>query len=129
MPMSTYKEQRISLRVGIKKITSIIKSSGSYKVEQGDNKIVTSKVKVIDISTGGLCIETKSQVKIGIILDLELPKIENLGTNIIRCECPRSIFREDPLLGKRCYELGLKFEKPNTKYIKEFYKLAIAKKI
>ena len=129
MNMSIQKNQRNSLRIGIKKITSIIKSRGSYKVEQGDNKKIFSKVKIQDISTGGLCIEAKSQIKVGITLDLEIPKIENLDTNIIRCECTRSVFREDPLLGKSCYELGLKFEKPNTKYLKQFYELAIEKKI
>jgi hypothetical protein len=95
---------------------------------QGDSKITTTKVKILDISAGGLCIETKSAIKVGISLDLELPKIENLNTSIIRCECTRSVFREDPLLGKSCYELGLKYEKPNTIYLKKFYELAIAKK-
>jgi hypothetical protein len=127
--MNISKEQRTSLRIGIKKITSIVKSSGSYKVEKGDDKTINTKVKILDISPGGLCIEAEFQIKVGITLDLEIPKIEKLNTNIIQCECTRSVFREDPLLNKSCHELGLKFKKPNTEYLKKLYELAITKKI
>ena len=62
-------------------------------------------------------------------VDLEIPKIKNLDTNTVRCECTRSTFREDPLYNKSYHEVGLKFEQPNTEYLKQLYELAIAKKI
>ena len=128
--MSINKDQRVSIRLGIKQLTSIVKASGGdYEVESGDDKIILTKVKILDMSSGGLCIEAKHQIKEGVSFDLEIPKIKNLDTHTIRCECTRSIFREDPLYNKSYHEVGLKFEQPNNKYIKQLYELAIAKKI
>ena len=128
--MSINKDQRVSIRVGIKQLTSIVKASGGdYEVVSGDDKIILTKVKILDMSSGGLCIEAKHQIKEGVSFDLEIPKIKNLDTHTIRCECTRSIFREDPLYNKSYHEVGLKFEQPNNKYIKQLYELAIAKKI
>ena len=128
--MSINKDQRASIRLGIKQITSIVRvSGGDYEVVEGDEKIVFTKVKILDISTGGLCIEAKHQIKKGVAFDLEIPKIKNLDANLVRCECTRSIFREDPLHNKSYHEVGLKFEKPNNKYLKQLYELAITKNI
>ena len=128
--MSINKNQRITIRVGIKQLTSIVKAAGGdYQVVPGDDKIIFTKVKILDISAGGLCIEAKHQIKKGVTFDLEIPKIKNLDTNTIRCECTRSIFREDPLYNKSYHEVGLKFGNPNNKYLKQLYELAIAKKI
>jgi len=128
--MSINKNQRAFIRVGIKQLTSIVRASGGdYEVVEGDEKTVFTKVKILDISTGGLCIESKNQIKEGVSFDLEIPKIKNLDTYTIRCECTRSIFREDPLYNKSFHEVGLKFENPNNKYLKQLYELAIAKKI
>ena len=128
--MSINKNQRSSIRVGIKQLTSIVRASGGdYEVVEGDEKIVFTKVRILDMSTGGLCIEAKHQIKKGVRFDLEMPKIKNLDTNTVRCECTRSIFREDPLYNKSFHEVGLKFENPNNKYLKQLYELAIAKKI
>jgi len=128
--MSINKDQRASIRLGIKQITSIVRvSGGDYEVVEGDEKIVFTKVKILDISTGGLCIEAKHQIKKGVAFDLEIPKIKNLDTNVVRCECTRSLFREDPLHNKSYHEVGLKFKKPNNKYLKQLYELAITKNI
>ena len=128
--MSINKDQRVSIRVGIKQLTSIVKAAGGdYEVVRGDDKIIFTKVKILDMSAGGLCIEAKHQIKEGVSFDLEIPKIKNLDTHTIRCECTRSIFREDPLYNKSYHEVGLKFEQPNNKYLKQLYELAIAKKI
>jgi hypothetical protein len=128
--MSINKDQRVSIRVGIKQLTSIVKvSGGDYEVVPGDDKTILTKVKILDMSSGGLCIEAKHQIKEGVSFDLEIPKIKNLDTHTIRCECTRSIFREDPLYNKSYHEVGLKFENPNNKYLKQLYELAIAKKI
>jgi hypothetical protein len=128
--MSINKDQRVSIRVGIKQLTSIITTvSGDYEVVSGDDNTIFTKVKILDISPGGLCIEAKHQIKKGVAFDLEIPKIKNLDTNIVRCECTRSIFREDPLYNQSYHEVGLKFENPNNEYLKQLYELAIAKKI
>ena len=128
--MTINKNKRAFIRVGIKQLTSIVRTSGGdYEVVEGDEKTVFTKVKILDISTGGLCIESKNQIKEGVSFDLEIPKIKNLDTYTIRCECTRSIFREDPLYNKSFHEVGLKFENPNNKYLKQLYELAIAKKI
>ena len=128
--MTINKNKRAFIRVGIKQLTSIVRASGGdYEVVEGDEKTVFTKVKILDISTGGLCIESKNQIKEGVSFDLEIPKIKNLDTYTIRCECTRSIFREDPLYNKSYHEVGLKFENPNNKYLKQLYELAIAKKI
>ncbi|MBT7521350.1 MAG: PilZ domain-containing protein [Nitrospina sp.] len=128
--MTINKNKRAFIRVGIKQLTSIVRASGGdYEVVEGDEKTVFTKVKILDISTGGLCIESKNQIKEGVSFDLEIPKIKNLDTYTIRCECTRSIFREDPLYNKSFHEVGLKFQNPNNKYLKQLYELAIAKKI
>ena len=135
--MSSIKEKRSSLRVRIKRLTSIILNAGKYVVVPGDDKPTITKIEIVDISPGGLCIESKYHLKSGVAFDLEILKIKNLDDTTLRCETTRSIFREDPLyhtnLGtdkdKSYYEIGLKFKSPNTKYINQLVELALAKKI
>ena len=131
-------DNRNSIRVGIKKITSIVKSSGGdYEVIQGDDKAKAATINIVDISMGGLCIESKRNIKPGVTLDLEIPKVKNLDATIIACEVTRSAFREDPLFYKNLgtdqdksyYEIGLKFKIPNTEYLKELYKFAVANQV
>ena len=96
--MSIDKDQRTSLRVDIEKLTSIVKTGGVYEVVPGNDKTTITKVKVIDISTGGgLCIESEYQLKTVTTFDLEIPEIKSLDATILRCESTRSIFRGDPL--------------------------------
>ena len=144
--MSSYVNQRLShrvgvkklsLRVGVKKLTTIVKNDKGYETVPGDNKPTTIEIKIVDVSTGGLCIESKYNLKSGVAFDLEILKIKNLDAATLRCETTRSIFREDPLyhtnLGtdkaNSYYETGLKFKSPNTEYINQLVELALAKKI
>ena len=129
---------RSSIRVGIKQLTSIVKGNGGdYEVIQGDDKAKTASINIVDISMGGLCIESKRNIKPGVTLDLKIPKVENLDATIIACEVTRSAFREDPLFYKNLgtdqdksfYEIGLKFKIPNTEYLKELYKFAVANQV
>jgi len=83
----------------------------------------------MDMSTGGLCIHSNEPIEIDVSFDLEIFKTENLGANIIRCISIRSDFNEDPLYNKSYYEIGIRFEKPNTDYLKNLFKLAIEKKL
>ena len=135
--MNRIKEQRASLRVGIKRLTSIIKKSGGYELIQGDKETKTTTIRIVDISSGGLCIESKKTLKSGVNFELEIPEIMHLESNVLACEVTRSIFREDPRCylnmgtakDKSYYEIGLKFKTPNTNYLKQLRDLALAKKI
>ena len=135
--MNRIKEQRASLRVGIKRLTSIIKKGGGYELIQGDKETKTITIRIVDISSGGLCIESKKTLKSGVNFELEIPEIMHLESNVLTCEVTRSIFREDPRCylnmgtakDKSYYEIGLKFKSPNTEYLKEFLELALAGKI
>ena len=134
--MNRIKEQRVSLRVGIKRLTSIIKKGGGYELIQGDKETKTITIRIVDISSGGLCIESKKTLKSGVNFELEIPEIMHLESNVLTCEVTRSIFREDPRCylnmgtakDKSYYEIGLKFKSPNTEYLKEFLELALAEK-
>jgi len=135
--MNRIKEQRVSLRVGIKRLASIIKKGGGYELIQGDKETKNITIQIVDISSGGLCIESKKSFQAGLLFELEIPKIVHLDTKILACEVTRSIFREDPRYyiqtgtaqDKSYYEIGLKFKSPNTEYLKEFLELALAEKI
>ena len=135
--MNRIKEQRTSLRVGIKRLTSIIKKGGGYELIQGDKETKTTTIRIVDISSGGLCIESKKTLKSGVNFELEIPEIMHLESNVLTCEVTRSIFREDPRCylnmgtakDKSYYEIGLKFKTPNTNYLKQLLDLAQAKKI
>ena len=135
--MNRIKEQRVSLRVGIKRLTSIIKKGHGHELIKGDNKMGVVTIQIVDISSGGLCIESKKILKSGVNFELEMPKIMHLESNVLTCEVTRSIFREDPRYylnmgtakDKSYYEIGLKFKIPNTNYLKQLLDLAQAKKI
>jgi hypothetical protein len=104
---------------------------------KGDKKMSTAIIQIVDISSGGLCIESKKTLKLGVKFELKMPVIEHLESNYLACEVTRSIFREDPRCylnmgtakDKSYYEIGLKFKIPNTNYLKELLDLAQDKKI
>ena len=135
--MNLNKNQRTSLRVGIKQLTSIIKKGHAHELIEGKNKMEVAIIRIVDISSGGLCIETKKTLKLGMSFELNMPKIMHLESNLLVCEVTRSIFREDPRYyintgtaqDKSYYEIGLKFKIPNTNYLKQLLDLALDKKI
>ena len=118
--MSINKDQRASLRVGIKQLTSIIKKGHGHELIEGKNKMEVAIIRIVDISSGGLCIETKKTLKLGMRFELNMPKIMQLESNLLACEVTRSIFREDPRYymkmgttqDKSHYEIGLKIQSP-----------------
>ena len=69
------KDQRSSLRVGIKQLTSIIKKGHGHELVEGDNKMEVATIQIVDLSTGGLCIESKKILKLGVKFELEMPKL------------------------------------------------------
>ena len=135
--MNRIKEQRASLRIGIKRLTSIIKRGHGHELVKEDNKMGVATIRIVDISSGGLCIESKKTLKSGLNFELEMPEIVHLESNVLTCEVTRSIFREDPRYylnmgtakDKSYYEIGLKFKIPNTNYLKQLLDLLQAEKM
>ena len=135
--MTKIANNRKFIRVGIKQLPSIVKNCGDFELVKGFDKAKIAKINIVDISMGGLCIQSKQDLKSGVSLELEIPKMDNLNATTLTCEVSRSIFREDPLYYKNLgtdrdtsfYEIGLKFRIPNTAYLKQFYKLAVANQL
>jgi len=48
--MTINKNQRTSLRVGIKKLTSIIKKGHGHELVKGDNKMEVATIRIVDLS-------------------------------------------------------------------------------
>ena len=125
--------KKLSLRVRVKKLTTIVKNDKGYETVSGDKKPTTIGIKIVDISTGGLCIASKYSLNEGVILELEIPKIATLDAMILTCEVTRSIYIEDPQYyinmgtdkDKSYYKLGLK-TKNQHKYLKQLLELALA---
>ena len=130
--MSEITHKKRPIRVKIKQLTSIIPSGGDYELVQGVDKATPVTIHIINISSGGLCIESKNGIKKGVSFDLEIPKVANLDSQTVTCEVTRSTFMEDPLIhinfgtnkDKSYYEIGSKFKVPNTDYLKQLLKLA-----
>ena len=135
--MGKIKENRKAIRVGIKQLTSIIKSGGEYELIEGSDQAKPVTIHIKDISTGGLCIESKQEIKAGVSLDLQIKKRKNLSASLISCEVMRSIFREDPMIHTNIgtdrdtsyFEIGLKFKDANTEYLKQLHNLAVTNQI
>ena len=123
--------KKLSLRVGVKKLTTIVKNDKGYETVPGDKKPTTIGIKIVDISTGGLCIASKYRLNKGVMLELEIPKIATLDAMILTCEVTRSIYIEDPQYyinmgtdkDKSYYKLGLK-TKNQHKYLKQLLEVA-----
>ena len=91
------KENRKNFRVEIRQLASVVLKRGSYTVINESNETIDATITIKDISSGGLCIKSKVPFEEGASVDLNLPKI---------------------------YELGLKFKSPNTEYVKQFIEFA-----
>ena len=40
-------------------------------------------IRIVDLSTGGLCIESKKTLKLGVKFELKMPVIEHLESNYL----------------------------------------------
>ena len=114
------KERRKFIRVGIKKLTSIVKNhTGVYELIPKDEKSIPTLINVKDICLGGLRIESKYEILDGVMLELAIPKVENLDATVIICEVIRSEFKD----GEYSYDTALRFSTPNTEYVKQLIDL------
>ena len=118
--MKKHKEKRKFLRVGVKRLASIIRSiGGHYELVAESTEPTPTLINVKDISVGGLRIESRLQMKKGLFLELAIPKIKSLKATIVKCEVTRSQFKD----GEFYYDIGLRFRPPNTDYLQQLLKL------
>ena len=108
------KEKREFLRTKVKRLTSIVKDEGVYRLIEEDKKLTSILINAKDISTGGLRIFSKYELIKGIFISLTIPNIETLDGAIVKCQVIRSLFD-----GANYYDIGLRFRPPNTGYLKQ----------
>ena len=113
------KEKREFIRIKIKRLSSIVKHEGIYKLIEEDNVSTPTLINVKDISTGGLRIISKHELLKGSFIDLTIPDIKTLDSAIVKCEVIRSLFDGD----NYTYDIGLRFRPPNTDYLKQLVEL------
>ena len=109
------REKRKFIRLQVRRLTSIVKKSGTYMLLEEALKKNHTLLNVKDISTGGLRIESDYEVIKGTNFELTIPKIKKLDRAIVKCEVKRSEFQD----GTCIYDIGLKFIPPNTGYLIE----------
>ena len=118
--MKKNKEKREFIRVGVKRLTSIIKNhGGGFELIEESSKSIPTLIDVKDISVGGLRIESKLEIKKGLFLELAIPKIKTLDAAVVTCEVTRSQFKD----GRSFHDIGLRFRPSNTKYLQQLLEL------
>ena len=118
--MKKNKDKRKFLRVGVKKLTSIIKSqAGGYELIEESSKSASTLIDVKDISVGGLRIESNVEIKKGIFLELAIPKVKTLDAAVVTCEVTRTRFSD----GQYYHDIGLRFRPANTEYLQQLLEL------
>ena len=118
--MKKNKEKREFIRVGVKRLTSIIKNhGGGFELIEESSESTPILINVKDISVGGLRIESKLEVKKGLFLELAIPKIKTLDATVVTCEVTRSKFQDAQYL----HDIGLRFRPANTEYLQQLLEL------
>ena len=114
------KENRVSIRVKVRQLVDLVQIRGQYKVIEEEANASIRNITIIDISCGGICIEIEKTLITGSKLDLTIPPIGNLPKSTIECKVTRSIISSRYSSNNR-YEVGLKYNTPNTEYLKSLY--------
>ena len=118
--MKKHKEKRKFLRIGVKRLTSIIKNhAGSFDLIEKSSESISTLINVKDISVGGLRIESQLEIKKGVFLELSIPKIQTLNASVVKCEVTRSQFQD----GAYHHDIGLRFRPSNTEYLQQLLEL------
>ena len=112
------KEKREFLRTKVKRLTSIVKHEGVYKLIEEDKISTPIPTNVKDISTGGLRIISEYELLKGSFIDLTIPDIETLDSAKVKCEVISSLSD-----GANHHDIGLRFRPPNTGYLKQLVEL------
>ena len=114
------KEKRLSIRVKVRQLVDLVQIRGKYQLIEEEVNASVKNITIIDISCGGICIEIEKKLITGSKLDLTIPPIENLSKSTIECTVTRSIISNSFSRYGR-YEIGLKYNAPNTEYLKNLY--------
>ena len=114
------KEKRLSIRVKVRQLVDLVQIRGQYQVIEEEATASVKDITITDISCGGICIEIEKTLITGSKLDLTIPPIGNLPKSTIECKVTRSIISSSSSLNSR-YEVGLKYNTPNTEYLKSLY--------
>ena len=114
------KENRVSIRVKVRQLVDLVQIRGQYQVIEEEENASIKNITIIDISCGGICIEIEKTLITGSKLDLTIPPIGNLPKSTIECKVTRSIIPSSSSRNNR-YEVGLKYNTPNTEYLKSLY--------
>jgi len=113
-------EKRLSIRVKVRQLVDLVRISGKYRVIKEEANASLKNITIIDISCGGICIEIEKELITGSKLELTILPIGNLPKSTIECEVTRSIISSSFSRYDR-YEVGLKYNPPNTEYLKNLY--------
>ena len=114
-------EKRLSIRVKVRQLVDLVQIRGKYQVIKEEANASLKNIKIIDISCGGICIEIDKELITGSKLELTILPIGNLPKSTVECEVTRSIESPEWLTGYATYEVGLKYNTPNTEYLKNLY--------
>ena len=114
-------ENRVSIRVQIRQLVDLILIGSEYHHIKGEANASIKNITIIDISCGGICIEIEKKLITGSKLELTILPIGNLPKSTIKCEVTRSITSPEWFSGYNKYEVGLKYNTPNTEYLKNLY--------
>ena len=114
-------EKRLSIRVKVRQLVDLVQISGKYQVIKEEANASLKNITIIDISCGGICIEIEKKLITGSKLELTILPIGNLPKSTIECEVTRSITSPEWFSGYNKYEVGLKYNTPNTEYLKNLY--------
>ena len=113
-------ENRVSIRVKIRQLVDLVLIRSEYHHIKEEANASIKNITIIDISCGGICIEIDKKLITGSKLDLTIPPIGNLPKSTIECKVTRSIISSSFSRYDR-YEVGLKYNTPNTEYLKNLY--------
>ena len=114
------KDNRLSIRVKVRQLADLVQIRGKYQLIKEEATASIKNITIIDISCGGICIEIGKNLITGSKLDLTIPPIGNLSKSTIECKVTRSILAINLSRYDR-YEVGLKYNTPNTEYLNKLY--------
>jgi hypothetical protein len=115
-------ENRVSIRIKIRQLVDLVLIGSEYHHIKEEANASIKNITIIDISCGGICIEIDKELIPGSKLALTIPPIGNLPKSTIECKVTRSkSFISDYLTGTIKHNVGLKYNTPNTEYLKNLY--------
>ena len=115
-------ENRVSIRVKVRQLADIVSIGGEYQNIKEEANASFKNITIVDISSGGVCLEIDKKLIPGSKINLTIPPIKNLPKSTIECKVTRSkSFIGDYLTGIIKYNVGLKYNTPNTEYLNKLY--------